>query len=429
MLKRDLYFQAMRAEAWLRKKWVISAFAVTRYDHNQKDEPYDFKYTKEGTFVLLAGDWVLITDVPPMVPVYKAMETLAIRAGEVPTLHVDVPDSTYGDVLINYRVLIYSFGTKLPYMVGPISLNAVESHLAKVMKDDPLPREVRDPDAIYITDYKKYGRAVSDLAGFSQMFVPTSTEKSLQTHPDARAVRTRLLEENKDRLHDPAVVAGIQNTLVQMDKDWLKGDPSEAFFIGNKVWNTARKRMYLIHGPEAGFDEGGDAELVVNSLDEGWDISKLPAMINSLRAGSYYRGKLTALGGESVKFFLRVFQNTYISELDCGTELTVSKLVDSTNASSLIGTYRVTKTGLELIVVDNLNALIGTVIEARSPQYCKTGNSDYCQKCMGAHNSENPLGLGSGASDVGSTFMSIMMASAHAKELKTAKLKVSTFLT
>lgn len=428
MLKRDLYFQAFNAGAHLRKKWVLSAFAVTRHDFNQEIEAFDFRYSKDMTEAFVDGAWVTITDVPPMTPVFKAMETLSLKKGEVPNLSTDV-ESTYGDVLINWRVLVYAFNDRMEYRVGPISIGKIEVEIAKRMKDDPLPDEQTDESAIYVRDYLNFGQAASDLDGFTQLFVPTSTARSLQTDPEVRAVRTRLLEENKDRLHDPAVVAEIQNTLVAMDKAWIKGDPSEGFFIGEKVWNTARKRMFLIHGPEAGFDEGGDAELVINSLNEGWDISKLPAMINSLRAGSYYRGKLTALGGESVKFFLRVFQNTYISEEDCGTELSLDKIIDE-NASSLIGSYRVTKDGLQLLTSEVMATLSpGTVISVRSPQYCKTPASDFCQKCMGAHNSENPMGLGSGASDVGSTFMYIMMASAHAKELKTAKLKVSTFLT
>lgn len=427
MLKRDLYLKAFHAGAHLKKKWILGAFAVTRQMVGVPPEEYDIRYEREMTSTYVEGQWEVITDVVPLVPVFKAMEPLKVYAGEVPNL-VETVESTYGDILFNWRVLVYAFGSKFPYMVGPISVSAIERKLAKIMKDDPLPDEESDDSQIYIRDYLRFAQAACDLAGFTQLFVPTATAKSLQTDPNVLAVRTKLLEENKDRLHDPAVVAEIQNKLVAMDKAWLKGDPSEGFFTGEKVWNTARKRMFLIHGPEAGFDEGGNAELVVNSLNEGWDINKLPAMINSLRAGSYYRGKLTALGGESVKFFLRIFQNTYISEEDCGTTLTLKKIVDE-NSDTLIGTYRVTKNGLQLLDAEILATLKGQYIEARTPQYCKTGASDFCKKCMGAHNSENPLGLGSSASDVGSTFMSVMMASAHAKQLKTARLKVNTFLT
>lgn len=424
MNKRDMFLSAMRAGAPLRKRWVLALFSVTRHRPDVTPELWDIRYGRESTDVLTEDGWVAISDVEPMVPVVRTMEPLQLKAGDVPNLSKDLDNTTYGDALFNWRVLVYAFGNKFEYRLGPIKIGSIEREIAERMVDDPLPGEPEDESKLYVRDYLKYGLAISDLGGFAQLFVPTTTAKSLQTDPEARARRQELLEQNKDRLHDPAVIAQIQNELVAMDKAWLKGDPSEGFFLADKVWNTARKRMFLIHGPEAGFDEGSDGELVVNSLDEGWDIEKLPAMINSLRAGSYYRGKLTALGGESVKFFLRVFQNTYISEEDCGSTIGIEKVVDD----SLIGSFYITKGGVELITNDNIAQLAGQTVTVRSPQYCRTGASDYCQKCMGAHNSENPLGLGSAASAVGSDFMSIMMGSAHAKELKTARLKVNTFL-
>jgi hypothetical protein len=438
MLKRDLYFAALTAGAHYRKAWVLAAFSVTRYNPQQGVKPYDIRYLKDRTEVYAMdpeGNWawepVQIEDGVNMqayIPVFKAGEKIDIIAGEVPNLKVDVKDTTYGDILFNWRVLVYAFGPLFDYQVGPVSIKKIEAVLAERMQDDPLPGEHWDESVIYVTNYLKFGQAMSDLAGFTQLWVPAATERSLQTDPRIRQRRTELLEEHKERLHDPAVVAQIQNELVQMDRDWIKGDPSEGFFLNDKVYNTARKRMFLIHGPEAGFNEGGNAELVVNSLDEGWDMSKLPVMINSLRAGSYYRGALTALGGESVKFFLQIFQNTYISEQDCGSTLGMVKFVDS-DYSNFVDMYRITKDGTELMTKEIVDKHKGKWVVMRSPMFCRTGHSDYCETCMGAKNSENKLGLGAQAAAVGSLFMGIMMGSAHAKELKTAKLKVETFLT
>ncbi len=427
MNKRDVFFAALNENAHYRKSWVIRAFSVTRPKEGQTFEPWDIRYSPDKTEVLARVDgnleWTVIDDVVPMTAVYTSMEPLAVKAGEVPNLSKDV-DTTYGDVLFNWRVLVYAFGKDFEYQVGPINIRSIESVIAERMVDDPLPGEPEDESKLYVRKYLRFGQAMADLDGFGPLFVPTTTEKSLQTHPEARKRRQELLEENHDRLHDPAVVAKIQDELIKLDKEWLKGDPAEGFLKDGKSWNTARKRMFLIHGPEAGFDQGTDAELVVNSLDEGWDVSKMPAMINSLRAGSYYRGKLTALGGESVKFFLRVFQNTYITEDDCGSKLGLVKKVDK----SLIGSYQITKDGVSLITSENIGSIGSEYVTVRTPLYCRTAASDYCKTCMGAHNSENPLGLGSAAADIGSAFMGIMMSAAHAKELKTRPLKTDSFL-
>jgi len=449
MHKRDLYFHALNEGAHLRKAWVLKAFSVTRDRPGVQVKPWDIRYNRDNTEAYVrqpdnSFDWEPLEEeiwdstpnglmpvtvpIPPMQPVFIASEPIKLQAGEVPNLKRNV-ESTYGDVLFNWRVLVYAFGDLLDYVVGPVNIKAIEKEIVARMVNNPKRGEPEDDSQLYVYKYLRYGQAISDLAGFTQLWVPAATPKSLQTDPAIRQRRTELLEKHKDRLHDPAVIAEIQNELVQMDRNWIKGDPSEGFFLQDKVYNTARKRMFLIHGPEAGFDEGGNAELVVNSLDEGWDISKMPVMINSLRAGSYYRGALTALGGESVKFFLRVFQNTYISEQDCGVKFGKIVEVDKDNIGDLEGFYQIIQGKPHLLTAESLKPLMGQRIMVRSPQYCQTAHSDYCATCMGLKNSENPNGLGSAASDVGSLFMGIMMASAHAKELKTAPLRVKTFLT
>lgn len=428
MLKRDLYFQAHRDGAHLRKNWVLQAFSVTRFKAAEARELWEFRYRPEGTDTWDGSQWVEIDDVQPMAPVYFANEKLTVSPGEVPNLHREV-ETTYGDVLFNWRVLVYAFGEHFEYTTGPIDVGAIERKIAELMKDDPLPGETEDESVLYVSKYLKFGQACADLAGFTQLWVPAATPKTLQTHPDSRKLRAELLEKYKDRLHDPAIIAEIQNALVDLDKEWLKDDPSMGFFMNDKQFNTARKRMFMIHGPEAGFSEGGSAELIVNSLDEGWDMDKMPAMINSLRAGSYFRGALTALGGESVKFFMRIFQNTRISEKDCGTTLGMEKLVTSDNYKSLVGFYEVTPQGPVGLTEEYLKSKIGHSLVVRSPLYCKTGLADFCEKCMGDTNAANPMSLGAEASQIGSAFMYVMMKAAHAKELKTARLRVSSFLT
>jgi len=433
MHKREIYFAAMRDNAHLKKAWVISAFSVSRPGKRAVPVPWSFIYEKDRTLVLVPDEAgklreELVEGVTPLVPVYSAMEPVELFAGDVPNLFEDVR-TTYGDVLFNWRVLVYAFGSRFDYRVGPIKIGDIESEIAERLKDDPLPGETEDESAIYVRDYVKFGTAITDLAAFTQLFVPTPTARTYRQDPEILQERTRLLEENKDQLHNPVTVAAIQNKLVDMAREKLKGDPAEGFMLSKKTWNTAYKRMFLIHGPEAGFDEGGDAELVVNSLNEGWDLKKLPAMINSLRAGSYYRGKLTALGGESVKFYMRVFQNTRISEHDCGSTIGLFKKVLSHNRNDHVGSYYIDKDGKpELVTYENIGSLVGQRLEFRSPMYCWTANSDFCEVCMGKHNSERPDGLSSAASQIGSTHMDIMMGSAHAKEIQSVRLLVDDFL-
>lgn len=461
MDKAAFYKMAMKAGAYARKDWVLSAFAVTRrkqapvmkeaganHPHVKPavmrafngdtstpdpiamaddDKPYDIRYNRESTEVYIPVEggfqWIPIADQIPMTALFVAGQPLTVNPEDIMNLSETV-ESTYGDLLFNYIGLVHPFGDRIPYQVGPVKIRKVEALISKKLCDNVEIAGVEPrPDQIPVWMYMKYGRCMGALAGYTQLFVPTLTPKSLSTNQAIMVRRAELLEEHKERLHDPVIVAQIQNELIQMDKDNLKGDPSEGFFISNKTWGTARKRMFSIHGPEAGFNEGGNAELVVNSLNEGWDVSKLPAMFNSSRAGSFYRGALTALGGEAVKFFMRVFQNTNISQDDCGSKLTVSRLIDGDRLGYYEGMWEVLADGsVSELTEDRLPALAGKVVKTRSPIYCKTGHTDYCAKCCGQRLASNPFGVGAENTGVASMFMGIMMASAHAKELKTADL-------
>lgn len=438
MKRVDFYIEALKNKAYLYKDWVISAFAVTR---SQVDEEhshtayrlYTIRYGIYGTEVYVPtseGDtWVTISDVPPMVPLFAAADPLKVTPEMIPNCKEPV-DSTYGDLLFNWMVLVEPFDTRIEYQVGPVSISKIERIIAKKLVDDEIVSGRKPaPDEIPVEMYMRFGRCMGALAGFVQVFVPTLSPKALTTDPAIRERRQQLLEENADRLHDPVVVSRIQNELIAMDKEWIKGDPSEGFLLSNKTYGTARKRMFLIHGPEAGFNEGGNAELVVNSLNEGWDTDKIVAMFNSTRAGSFYRGALTALGGEAVKFFMRVFQNVGISEDDCGSRLGVLRTIEKGQGEYYAGLWEITPNGVAEIDEARAKSLEGKQVLTRSPLFCKTGSTDFCAKCVGQALAAIPHAISSENTSVASKFMDIMMASAHAKELKTAKLDFTAAFT
>lgn len=442
MKKLDFYVDALNAGAYRRKDWVISAFSVVRdlpsFDMDasmelgagevKNPDLYSIRYGRESTevFVPVGGgaEWVVIQDTVPFTPLFYPGDDLEVTPQMAPNCKQPVA-STYGDLLFNWIALIEPFHDRIDYQVGPVKIGAIERIIAKKLVDDPEISGIEPtPDQIPVKMYMRFGRCVGALAGFTQVFVPTLTPKSLQTDPAVYKRREELLEQNKDRLHDPVVVSKIQNELIEMDKAWLQGDPSEGFLLSNKTWGTARKRMFLIHGPEAGFNEGGSAELVVNSLEEGWDTDKLVAMFNSTRAGSFYRGALTALGGEAVKFFMRVFQNVAISEDDCGATLGVKRTIEKGQGEYYAGLWEIAPGGPILLTEERAKSLEGKTILTRSPQFCKTQGTDFCAKCVGEALAAISFAIGAESTSVASKFMDIMMASAHAKELKTAKLDI-----
>lgn len=428
-LLEQFYIDALKAGRYKNKSWIISVFSVTSEDPDKTPREYDVRYNRDTTEIYLSTsdemyDWVTVPNHPPLTPLLKPGDDLTVHKTDIPNLNKTI-ESTYGILLFNWIVLVEPFEHRIDYMNdSPINIRKVEGYISELLvSDEDVTGVAPQPHQITISMYMRYGRCIGSLAGLTQMLVPTLTPKALTTDPRVRERRAQLLEENKDRLFDPVVQSRIQNELIAMDRAWIKGDPSEGFLLSNKTFGTARKRMFLIHGPEAGFDEGTNATLVVNSLNEGWDTDHLVPMFNSTRAGSFFRGALTALGGEAVKFFMRVFQNLTIVEDDCKSKLGILREIEPGWGNWFVGLWELKDNGtVELITKERLPSLEGKTIRTRTPLYCKTKGVDYCAKCVGEALASVPTSVGSENTAVASQYMDIMMASAHAKELKTTKI-------
>lgn len=438
MNKKEFFRLAVADDAHYDKGWVFMIFSVTLTE-DLPDAPWMVRYHDDHTSVYVpTADgfvWDVLEDATPMEPAFDWVELITLEPGFHPLITKNTL-TTWGTFVFNLWAVYYPFELRVGY-INPdyekdprayIDIKRFAGDICQKMLDDPRPGEPEDPTAIYVKHYKVFGQSLSRLTGFNVLFVPTGSPKSLTPHPDAKAVLLTRLEENKDRLHDPAVIAKIQDEQVAMDKQHLADDPSMGFFLPGKVWHTARKRMFYIHGPESGLDESATPELIVNSLRDGWDVNKLVVMINSLRAGSYYRGAMTALGGESVKFFLRIFQNVYVSEDDCGSKLGILYTIDKELTEGLVGRYQLIDDKPVLLTKERLNSLIGETIHVRTPWSCKTAESDVCKICVGDRNSETPYALAALEAGLGSTMMLVMMGAAHAKVLSVAELE-EDFLT
>lgn len=429
MLKLDYFLKAMEGETYRRKDWVLSAFSLVREDASEwSRHPFPFRIVErdhERFFIDPArdGDFTVIDDAKPGEPVFAFREKVSLKAGQLPNLSKDVT-TTYGNILVNYIALIWPFHNKIPYQEGRISADKLEKLIEPILTSIPPAGTERDPKLIYVDEYLKFTEAMFSLSGFTQLCVPSATERTMTTDPRIPELRKQLLEKYKGRLHDPAIIARINDELVAMDKAWISGDAGEGFYLKEKSYRVVRLKAHLMHGAESGFsDNSTRVDLITNSLNDGWDIEKLPAMANSLREGSYNRGALTALGGEAVKFFYRVMQNSAIVQPDCGATLGMPWKVKEANYKKLAGYWLIKPNGDSELIKDEEAAqrLVGKQVQIRSPMYCKTPYTGFCERCMGVKNSQNPTGLGAAASDVGSTFMGLFMKAMHGKILSTAK--------
>lgn len=436
MNRLEFFLAAMAAGLYRRQSWVISAFAIVSEDPNNWElDPHPYRIVQQPTQAFYVNpdnnkELLPIEGTKGGEPPFTIKERVQLKAGQVPNLSADV-ETIYGNILFNYIAVVWPFGTKIPFMTGRVSADQMEKIILERLVDDPksdmsdtglVAKTISKAQPIYVSEYLKFCDAMFYLGGFTQICVPSASAKALQPPPGIEKLKARLIEENKDRLHDPATIAKIDAELVAADAEYLKGDESEGFLITKKSRNIVRRKLYLMHGAEAGFGDTTNVELVQNSLSQGWDISKFPAMNDSLRAGSYNRGYQTMKGGEAVKWLLRASSNLAVTEEDCGTKLGLVVTITDDNKSRYMGFNVVTEQGYELLTEESIGRYINKVVMVRSPMYCKLDKTDYCACCVGPRLAANPTALSSAVSAYGSAFLDIFMSAAHGKALLLAKM-------
>lgn len=384
-------------------------------------EPWDLVYRTDGAYFCNPDTmkYEKIIGSEPNRPLLTFKDKISLSKGDLINLKEDV-DTTVGRVFVNTIAITIPLGDKIDFQNSEFDISKVELEIAKRLVTDPEYRkedEIVPENPILVREYLKFTDTILSLEGYSQLCVPSASPKTLTSHPDIPKIRKALLEEYKDQLDDPVIVAKIEKVLTDLDREWIKGDVSEGFFIKGKHFDEIRKKMHVIYGTQSAFDT--DPELIPTSLNEGWDIEKLPGMINSLREGSYARGKGTGLGGYATKVVDIMLQNIAITEDDCGSKLGWTTVPTEDTLGDFIGFYRILSNGKpELMTEDNIKPLIGKEIVTRSPQFCKTPKLKFCKTCLGEPNALNPKALTSNVAGVTTTLMLLEMKKFHVSNLE-----------
>ena len=430
MLIRDYFVQSLQNNLYQNKIWVLEVFSTCEfvvYDEVPTHELYPYQIvTKKGDkrsayVVMKSGDTYVLEPLEDYVmgqPVCVIRGLLELDKGDLVNV-VGKTVTTYGNAFINCYILIYPFGDKFDFITGYVNTGDIEKRIASTLTDTPPPGTVRDKDLIYVDEFLKYGEAMSSLEGFSMLCVQAASPATMVPNPIVVRRRDELFEEYKDQLDDPAVVARIQMELSALDKDSLKDDVSKDFYMKGKSWDVIRMKRYAMYGVEGGFGDENEAVLIKKSLDDGWEIEKMPAMIDSMRSGSFSRGKETALGGESVKTFYRIFQNVKVSEDDCKSQLGMWYDVSKENYTRYVGLNAFDTKGYHLTTEPEMKSLIGSKIQLRTPMLCKTQAPNFCKVCVGEVLAARPEAVHIVTSDVGSAFMGARMGAMHGKALRT----------
>lgn len=379
----------------------------------QKSDPlekfYTYGVTKiDATNILLTK----LTD-DSSVPVFDMLEKFYIEDGMIanykgPSMLTDV-----GKFFINYLLFVDPFGDRIPYQNKLISAGVADTEVNKLILENKATRK----------EYNKYINNAFWFGEDGSIAIQTLSERALGTDPAIAKRKKELLEKYKDKLHDPIIMAKVEDELIAMDKAYIKGDVSEPFFqaVGDKAYKEQRKKMYIMVGLMTDFSKNsGDMVTVTNNMDGGYRVEDIPAVANEIRRGSYERGKSTAAGGAESKFITRAFQDIRITEEDCGTKRGKDLILTDKNKSLFIGRYLVDGT---VLTPENIDSYVNKRITIRSPMYCQCKDG-LCYKCCDEiiHKAKmENIGMQSLA--IADVMVTVAMKSMHASSVSTYKVQ------
>lgn len=424
MNRREYLLAALNNNVYRYAEWVFSVFTVIREsDVAGVVKPFNYQLrTKNNEYVYWYQDeWRSIIDSPPITePLWRVEEGIEILDQQELALNWegDFPFVTrVGTLFLNYYCIYSSLGKKLPYQQGKLSISKIEAKIVEKLRDHG---QGDSPDSIYPEEAKAFSTACMNTAGFSAIANPSATPYTLRQAPGITEYRKKLIEEYKDKLDDPAIIAVIEKKLVEYDRAFQAQDPEGGFYISDKAFNVSRKKLFGMVGLEQPEISGGKTTLIDRSLSEGWDLTKLPAMVDSLRDGSYNRGAMTALGGEAVKFIFRIFATTKITEEDCGSKVGIPVILTKDNMSLYLGNTIILREGKQVkLNKENIEQYLNIPVMVRSPGFCKTANANFCNVCCGEALRGSEGALSALASEVASKMLDVFMAKMHGTALIT----------
>lgn len=419
---------SLQLKNYKKSEWMYSAFSVTRQDENSwKSNPYEGRVVSQpwGHSVIINNELVKIDDSKPNSALFSMGEEILIDPSWIPNLSKEVSVLT-GTLIVNQILLVENFGAKIPFVEDSIRIRPIEefivAHRGEVIKG-----QERDPKKIYLDEYLSMGKSIEYLKTLMTLSVYSLTERNILPPPNIDAKKKELASKYGDQLNDSVILAKYEKELLEFDKDYMKGDPSDGKLIDGKIRNNGRRKLFLTSGAEGGLK--GAMVPVTQSLFEGPPLNpkSFTAIVNGSRAGSYFRGVDTVKGGVSAKIVIRVLSTFEVKEGDCGTLLGIERTYNKFTLPNLVGRKLAGSKNSE--IVENLNAAgnyLGKAIRVRSTMYCQYPGQTFCEACAGPKLSRFKKGLAIPGTDLTSMILAASMASMHKNGFTIAKLDLKT---
>lgn len=403
--------------------WVVKAFALpinVTTDESWKANytRYDLVYTPSGySFIDVVNDTptlVKLDDYKPNTPLYTFQDSITIDK----TWGINIPNkvtSKIGNVIINTLCVIPAFGDKIDFISEPVTIHLLEATIVKELNN-----KVTVDEMVNFIDRLFY------ITNFSMFTNIGATARNITSPPNFKQQKQEILAKYEGQLKDPIKLVEFEKELIKIDDEYLKGDPTVGKTLVGKAKNISRKKMLLTFGYERGFSDTTEITPIINSLEEGWDTSDeaFSSYMNSLRSGSYARGKETELGGVLYKKLQRALSGLVVADEDCGTTTGLTIHITKDNYNILL--HREVKVGTKWVLISNVDeatTYIDKVIVLRSAMYCEYKGDGYCYHCLSSTLKNNPTSISMMVSEVSSICLNMFMGLMHGVQLSTVDIE------
>ena len=349
------------------------------------------------------------------------VDTVEVTQEDIPNVTEKIT-TTVGRIIFNQLAFVEPFGKVFPFWNKAVNLG--KGDVTKLIDQALLDKKIT------VDGYKMCLNRLFYLGHFTELCTPGFTEKSITTSDLINVRKQELYEKYKDTLNDPQTISKIEDELISIDKEYMKGDNSLRFYTpqGGKAFDLFRKKLYItVGGIEAFSKDSSEYKFLRNSLEDGLRIEDLPVYGNESRKGSYQRGHETQKGGYLTKLVIRAFHDSGVVIDDCGTKKGVLIDFNLVPIEKFIGRYIL----LQNKWVEITNSLIKTLPKdhpylMRSPMYCQCKNG-FCYKCIGKLFAELDVKqLSLVIVDISTTFMLASMKNMHGSKLALHELQPNT---
>lgn len=411
----DFYCAALRDKMFTKRKWLLDVFTIKRTYRCDapwmvgKDEEENIYFTKHPD-----GHRINIVNVPTTHPVVGLFRKVTAYKGDLVNIKKTV-ETTTGELLVNALAFCYHYGDFKDYQAGKIMPDDFHAFYGDLLKAGELEDVDRMTKAIAATE---------QLASYAEFAVPAASRATMSMHPDNERVRNEGIAELGEDINDMAKLAELDAKLIALDKEHVKGSPSETFFIKGKMHGVVRKKTGMMYGSETDLT-GNPTPTVTTSLEEGIKIANMPAHVNAVRAGANARGLKTAEGGYDMKEIIRMLSAYVVDVPDCKTSEGIEFTLRPEDVKLYVDRFLVGEK--EPLTKERLEKLVGKEVNLRDPSYCKGENFSLCTKCCGLRMSKLKHGVAFEASTLGGAMQDASMQAAHGKSLTVKYYDLDTY--